>query len=174
MLSVSPDQVREIFVKACNDALASAHETASINGFAFAFDVVQDKPTYSFAFNTTANGPASAFVEDWNVPPTESSSERMLPAWKVCYAKLHEYLQDDDDAEHRFKAVHTQLCDAMKEVRRNWLGKLPGCVFTIAEPNDTEQFAVEIYEDINDIRVRSGRGQFTRNKPWPTWRRQIK
>lgn len=150
MIPISPDRIAQLLVENSDAVLTEATQRHEINGFAYVFEVGQPEPVFLFAINTKANGPADPSTGEWNYPAGFKGGN-MSSDFKDCYRKLDAYMADDESSEERLREIHAVFCAAMKTTRKRWIAKLPGCLFTVNECNESNQAIQKTCQEINEV-----------------------
>jgi len=98
----------------------------------------------------TEDPPADPSTGEWT-HPAGFKGDQLSAEWLRVYAKLSNYLEDEDELESRVEEVHAFLRSVMKRVRERWLAKLPECIFTVNECNESDEAVLNACSEINGV-----------------------
>lgn len=148
MLPIDTADLAALLVRDTDAALTRASQQYRIAGFAYVFEVGQAEPCFYLAIDT-GSPPSSPSTGEWSYPAGGFDGAEMSPEWHSRYAQLSAYMDADDEAESHLKCVHGFLRSVMRQVRSRWSERLPECVFTVNECNDSDEVIHATYTEIN-------------------------
>jgi hypothetical protein len=128
MLPLDTADLNALLIRDTDAALTHASQQYSIAGFAYVFEVGQQRPCFYLAIDT-ASPPSHPSTGEWTFPAGGFDGAQMSTEWQAHYAQLSAYMATDDDAESRLKEVHAFFRSVMRQVRSRWSQRLPMCIF---------------------------------------------
>jgi len=149
MLPINVDAAAELLLHDTDTVLERVSQKSKLSGFAYVFEAGQSEPCFYLAMDTE-DPPADPSTGEWT-HPAGFKGDQLSAEWLRVYAKLSNYLEDEDELESRVEEVHAFLRSVMKRVRERWLAKLPECIFTVNECNESDEAVLNACSEINGV-----------------------
>jgi hypothetical protein len=148
VLSLDIARLNALLIRDTDAALVLASEKYSISGFGYVFEVGQPEPCFHLAMDIGLQ-PSDPSTGEWTHPAGGFDGAEMSPEWYSRYEVLSAYMAEDDECESRLKEVHAFFRSVMVQVRSRWSVRIPKCIFTVNECNDSDEVVYATYTEIN-------------------------
>ncbi len=148
MFAFDTTSITDLLIQDTESALERVSTQHTISGFAYVFEVGQPEPCFHLAIDT-GPPPSDPSTSEWTHPAGGFDGAQMSPEWDLLYALLSAYMDEDDELESRIHEVHALFRAVMRQIRAMWSERLPGCIFTVNECNDSDEFIHATYVEIN-------------------------